>query len=306
MYKNLSPSAIGVFARQSDLLEIALTHRFKGLEIDIAELLRRAAASSPAQACRYLCSAQVKIGGFELPVRWAGEEKDFQADLLQLGLLLEVCATLGADRCYTTVRPTCEQRPFHENFQFHIDRLGKLADTLAAGNVKLALNFLAAPAARADGGFEFIHQVDPALLLINGIQRENVGLLLDTWNWWVGGGDLEKLRSMRGEQILSVRLADIPSGADLTTITEDQRLMPGDGGLIDSPAMISVLEDLGYDGPVALAPNPALFKGQTRESIMSRASALLDSLLGVGSADKAVAASGNGTTTHHAAVTNEL
>ncbi len=305
MYKNLSPSAIGVFARQSDLLEIALTHRFKGLEIDIGELLRRASASSPAQACRYLCSAQVKIGGFELPVRWAGDEKNFQADLSQLGLLLEVCSTLGADRCYTTIRPTCEHLPFHENFQFHIERLGKLADALAGGNVKLALNFLAAPAARADGGFEFIRQVEAALLLINGIRRDNLGLLLDTWNWWVGGGDLEKLRSLRGEQIFSVRLADIPASADLTTIAEDQRLMPGDGGMIDSQAITSVLEDLGYDGPVALAPNPALFKGQTRESNMGRASSLLDSLLGVNPAEKAVASGGNGTA-RHTAVTNQL
>ena len=41
MYKNLSPSAIGVFARQSELVEIALTHRFKGFEIEIVEVLRR-------------------------------------------------------------------------------------------------------------------------------------------------------------------------------------------------------------------------------------------------------------------------
>src|SRR4029453_18089929 len=65
MYKNLSPSAIGVFARQSELVEIALTHRFKGFEIEIGEVLRRAESTNVAQACRYLCSAQVRIGGFE-------------------------------------------------------------------------------------------------------------------------------------------------------------------------------------------------------------------------------------------------
>ena len=42
MYKNLSPSAIGIFGRQSELVEIALTHRFKGLEIDITEVTKRA------------------------------------------------------------------------------------------------------------------------------------------------------------------------------------------------------------------------------------------------------------------------
>src|SRR5262245_46089586 len=72
MYKNLSPSAVGVFGRQSELVEIALTHRFKGLEIEITEVLKRAETTGVQQACRYLRSAPMKIGGFELPIRWAG------------------------------------------------------------------------------------------------------------------------------------------------------------------------------------------------------------------------------------------
>src|SRR5688572_18302135 len=123
MYKNLSPSAIGVIGRQSELLEIALTHRFKGIEIDITEITKRAQSTSVAQACRYLCSAPVKIGGFELPIRWGGDDQEFQTELVQAPLLLEVTSTLAADRCYTTIRPTCDQRPFHENFKFHVERL---------------------------------------------------------------------------------------------------------------------------------------------------------------------------------------
>ena len=291
MYKSLSPSAIGVIGRQSELVEIALTHRFKGLEIDITEITKRAQTTSVAQACRYLCSAPVKIAGFELPVRWAGEEKEFQEDVAQLPALLEVCSALSADRCYTTIRPTCDQRPFHENFKFHIDRLQRVADGLAGGNVKLGLFLMAAPADRADGGFEFIHQVDPLLTLINSLQKDNAGLVLDAWSWFVGGGDLEKLRSLRGEQIVGVRLADIPADADLGSITADQRLMPGEGGLIDSAALLTMLDELGYDGPVTVAPNPGQFKGQTRESIISRASTTLDTLLaGVSGATEVAAA----------------
>lgn len=289
MYKCLSPSAIGILARQSELLEIVLTHKFKGLELDIQEVIRRAQTSSVAQACRYLASAQVTIGGFELPVRWSGPDQEFEADLAEVGPLLEICQTLKADRCYTTIRPTCDERPFHENFQFHVQRLSKLADALAAANVKLALNFMPDPKDRTDGGFEFIHQVDPLVLLLQSIGRDNVGLLLDAWNWWVGGGDLDKVRTLRCEQLLSVRLADIPTGTDLSTITQEQRVLPGEGGTIDTPALISVLEDLGYDGPVALAPNPELFKGQRREAIVKQASTVLDALLNL-SVEKPVAA----------------
>lgn len=279
MYKNLNPSAIGVFGRQTELLEIALTHRFKGMDIDITELTKRALTTNAAQACRYMRSAPVKIGGFELPIRWAGDAKEFQAELAQVPLLLEVAANISADRCWTTIRPTCDQRPFHDNFKFHIERLQQVADALAPGNIKLGLMLLAAPADRADGGFEFIHQVDPLLTLLSSVQRDNVGIAFDAWSWTVGGGDLEKLRTLRGEQIITVRLADIPADADVAAITAEQRVMPGEGGLIDSAAIVTVLDELGFDGPVALAPNPVQFKGQTRESIISKASAALDALL---------------------------
>ena len=292
MYKNLNPSAIGIFGRQSELVEIALTHRFKGLEIDITEVTKRAQTTSVAQACRYLCSAPLTIAGFELPIRWAGDEKEFQDDLAQLPLLLEVAGTLNADRCTTTIRPTCDQRPFHENFKFHVERLSKLADALAAGNVKLALNFLAAPSDRADGGFEFIHQADPTILLINAIGKDNVGLLLDSWTWIVGGGEFDKLRSLRGEQIISVRLADIPAGADLAAIAAEQRVLPGEGGTIDNAALLSLLDDIGFDGPVALAPWPGSSKGQKREETVKKASAALDAVMSAVDGAKPVEAAG--------------
>jgi sugar phosphate isomerase/epimerase len=279
MYKNLHPSAIGIFGRQSELVEIALTHRFKGLEIDITEVTKRAQTTSVAQACRYLCSAPLTIAGFDLPIRWSGDEKEFQEDLKQVPLLLEVAGTLNADRCTTTIRPTCDQRPFHENFKFHVERLGKLADAIAPGNVKLALNFLAAPSDRADGGFEFIHQAEPTLLLLNSISKDNVGLLLDAWSWVVGAGEFDKLRTLRGDQIISVRLADIPTGVEISSITSEQRVLPGEGGTIDSAALLALLDEIGFDGPVALAPWPGLAKGQKREETVKKASVALDALL---------------------------
>lgn len=278
MFKNLSPDALGIFGRQGEMLEIALTHRFKGLELDLNEVVKRAKTTSVAQACKYLASAKVKIGGFELPIRWAGDEAQFQADLAQIDTLLEVAQAISADRCYTAVRPTCDQRPMHENFQFHVDRLRAVADALAPAGIKLGLSFQAAAAERADGGFEFIHQTDPLVLLINTVQKENVGLLLDTWTWTVGGGDIEKLRALRGEQIVSVRLSDIPAEADLAEIQPQQRILPSEGGAIDNGAILGVLDELGFDGPVALAQHNSHTKGQTRESTVSKASALLDSL----------------------------
>lgn len=280
MFKNLSPDAIGIFGRQGEMLEIALTHRFQGLELDITEVTKRAKAAGVPQACKYLASARVRIGGFELPIRWAADEAQFKNDLTQIGTLLEVCKTIGADRCYTTIRPTCDERPMHENFQFHVDRLRKVADAIAPADLKLGLNILPAQADRTDGGFEFIHQVDPLLLLVSTVQKGNVGVLLDTWAWTVGGGDLEKLRALRGDQIVSVRLADLPADIDVATIQPQQKFLPAaDGGTIDNVAYLGVLEELGFRGPVAVAQHNSHMKGQAREPIVAKASNLLDALL---------------------------
>jgi sugar phosphate isomerase/epimerase len=279
MFKNLSPDAIGIFGRQGEMLEIALTHRFKGLEIDITEVVKRAKAAGVAQACKYLASARVKIGGFELPIRWAGDEAQFKADLAQIGTLLEVCQAISADRCFTTIRPVCDERPMPENFQFHVDRLGKVADAIAPAGIKLGLGFLPAAADRGGGGFEFIHQVDPLLLLAKTIQKPNLGLLLDSWTWTVGGGDLEKLRTLRGDQIVSVRLGDIPPDVDVANIQPQQKVLPYENGPIDNVGVLSVLDELGFSGPVALTQHASHMKGQAREPIVSKASNLLDGLL---------------------------
>jgi len=66
-----------------------------------------------------------------------------------------------------------------------------------------------------------------------------------------------------------------------------QRVMPVEGGQIDCVAMLGVLDELGYDGPVAVSQHSSHMKGQTRESIVGKASSLLDSLFagaGIGNA----------------------
>jgi sugar phosphate isomerase/epimerase len=279
MYKNLSPDALGIIGRQGEMLEITLTHRFKGLDIDITDVVKRAKATGVEGACKYLVSAKVKIGSFELPVRWDADEARFKTDLAQLPAVLEVAKALGATRCHTPVRPTSDEQPFHENFQLHVERLRKLADQLAPAGLHLGLQLQAAPADRKDGGFEFIHQVDPLLLLVSTVQKRNVGVMLDTWSWTVGGGDADKVRTLRGDQIVSVLLSDIPAGVEVSDIQPQQRIIPVEGGQVDCTSYLGVLEEIGYDGPVSVAQHSSHMKGQTRESIVSRTSSLLDALL---------------------------
>jgi len=79
-------------------------------------------------------------------------------------------------------------------------------------------------------------------------------------------------------------VAPLADARKRVVIAEDEALIRLD--------LKETLDELGYDGPVALAPDPALFKGQKRDAIVSTAPATLDTLLGSTSAEKRLAATG--------------
>jgi len=287
MYRNLNPYALSISGRQGELLEIALTYQFKGLTIDIREIAEKAKTQGMEAATKYLLSARIRIGGFELPVRFAGPEADFKADLAGLKPILDAATALGANRCYVTVPPTSDELPFHENFKFLAIRLREVAAALAERGIKLGLRLLAAESQRNNGGYQFIYQADPLMMFIQTIGAENVGLWLDSWNWQVGGGSVEKLRAFRGEQIIAVELSDVPAGIEPSTATEEQRLLPGEGGQIDAVAYLATLQELGFDGPVSAAVHSSALMGTKREALVKKAADALDT---------AMTASGNGRT----------
>ncbi len=281
MYKNLSADGLGISGRQSELIELALTHDFKGLDLDIIDLAKRAQNSGVEQAGRFLSSANIAVGGFDLPIRWLADEATFQSDLPLLNSALELSRSLGGKGCFAVIQPGSDDLPYHENFELHRKRLAEVAAIVAKFDMKLGLVLLAAPARRVENRFEFIHQADALLTLIKTIGAKNVGLVYDTWNWRVGGGTVDQVKELGSEGIIAVRIADAPAEIDPATAEETDRLLPTEGGAIDCSAVIAMLGEIGYEGPVSLFPHASRFTGRTREANVLEAKTALDDLLKV-------------------------
>lgn len=287
MYRNFCPGALGVSGRQSELIELALTYSFRGFDVDMGSLARRSESQGADHACRFIRSARVNIGGFELPIRWNGPEIDFRADLAHLGQIAEVAASIDARRCYTTLMPATDELPYHENFEFHRTRLGEIAEGLANHNIRLGLAFLAAPAHREGKQYQFIHQAEPLITLIKTIGSPNVGIVLDTWNWFLGDGGLDQIRELEPEQVVMVRLADLPEGVDPASMDDSQRLLPGETESSQVSNVLSILAEKEYDGPVSVYPHPGCFSGMTRDAIVQRVANCLDELFKAAGLSKA-------------------
>jgi sugar phosphate isomerase/epimerase len=276
MFKNLSLEALGISGTQNETIELALSHGFKSIDLDLADFGRQVEAKGLPHARRLLDSAKLKYGGFELPVAWAADDATYQRDLEQLQKLAPLAAELGCKRAVTTLAPASDERPYHQNFEFHRQRLASLAGVLEPLGIRLGVNFLATAEHRQDKRFEFIHQFAPLLMLLNMVGRRNLGIVLDLWQFHVSTGGLENLRTLTAEQIVAVRVADFPADAPRESARDAERLLPGETGIIDTPAALVALAEKGYDGPITPYPHRSRFQGQRREEIARRAAQSLD------------------------------
>ena len=269
MFKNLSLEALGVCGTQNETIELALSHGFRGIDLDIKDFSQQAAERGLPHARRLLDSAKLKIGGFALPVDWLAEDAG-KADMARLPELAKLAADLGCTRALAQIAPGSDELPFHQNFELHRKRFADIATVLEPFGIRLGVGFNATPEAGAGKHYQFIQKFDQVLMLLGLVGKRNVGVLLDIWHLHVVGNGISDLAKLSKDQIVAVRVADFPPDIGRENASETNRLLPGETGVIDIPAWLTWLADLGYDGPVTPYPDKSYFQNVRRDEIGKR------------------------------------
>jgi len=275
MFKNLSPQALALSGSQSELIELALSFGFRGLDVDVIEFAAQVKTHGAPHARRLIESAKLQVGGFLLPTRWQADEPTFRADLAQLNEWAVIAAEAGFRRTLTWIEPGSDEQPFHQNFETCRKRLTELAKALEAHNLRLGVGFSAAAEARQGKAFEFVHTLDALLLILSSVPK-NVGLIVDLWDLHVSGGTLDALRKLGGDRLIGVRISDAPAEVAASELKSTQRLLPGEGGAIDATAALVTLAEMGFDGPVTPVAHPDQLKGLRREAAVKHVGETLD------------------------------
>jgi sugar phosphate isomerase/epimerase len=276
MFKNLNPAALGVSGHQSEIIELALTYGFRGIDDNVVEMAGRLKLHGLKYARRLIDSAGLRIGSFPLPLELDAADDAFAAGLEKLANYAAVAAEFGCTRCLATLAPASATRPYHENFEFHRRRLAEVCRALEPSGVRLGVGFRAAESLRKGQNFQFIHDLDALSLLLNMAGAANLGMVVDTWDLVVAGGSVDSLRGLPVKQIIAVQLADLPPEGRTPEMTEQSRRIPAEGGQIDFAAVLSVLAELGYDGPVTPLPDRKFFDGVRRDLIVRQLGEGLD------------------------------
>ena len=276
MYRNLNHDHASISGRLSELVEAALTFGFRGLDVDLVELARRVTDETLEGTIQIFSSAKINVGGFVLPLDLRAEEGEFAKQLESCQRLLELAGKIGARYAIVNIEPNTTL-PFPEDFELHSKRLSTLGEKCGEHHLRLGIQLLASASHRAAAETPFIHQVDSLLTLLDAVKQEQVGLVLDSWDWTVGGGTVDQVRQLPVERIVAVRLGDLPTGLDHKVATESDRLMPGDGEL-DLAEWVRVLAEKQYEGPVATRTSPKHLEGLTRDACLKKAQNALNLL----------------------------
>lgn len=276
MFKILNLGLLGITSRINELVEMSLTFGFQGVDIELPMVLAHAQIHGPQYAYGLLGGARSRSGGFDLPVRFQGDETEFAADLAKLPEISKLCREMHLTRAYSTIQPVNNQHAYPANFELHTKRLDLVSKILAADGIRLGLGFLAPESFRKEGVYPFIHQAEALSALIKAVKSPDVGICLDAWHWTAGGGTLESMQQFKADQVIAVRLSDGPSDKPASTWSYADRYLPGSSGTIDSVEVLKWLDSIGYDGPVTAHCNPANLGEIRREAVIQKLSEALN------------------------------
>ncbi|HZG65612.1 MAG TPA: sugar phosphate isomerase/epimerase family protein [Herpetosiphonaceae bacterium] len=254
MFTALSPGAIGV--RPADLeaaVDAAVRGGFEGVEFNAAEIADLIDAHGAPHVRTIFDRAGIRVAGWGFPLEWRGSEERWREGLDKLPRRAQAAAAIGGTRCYTWITPSSDERPFEENWQFHVERLAPAAQILAASGCRLGLEFIGPKTLRDAARFPFVYRMQD-MLELGAAVGSNVGLLLDCWHWYTSGGTTEELHALRPEQIVYVHVNDAPAGVPVDEQLDNVRALPGETGVIDIAGFLQALQVVGYDGPVVPEP----------------------------------------------------
>ena len=253
MYKTLSPGAIGIRGLSlTEGIDLARSSGFEGLDFSIQEAAGLADEGGAAAVRSLFDDAGVKLGAWGMPVRWQSD--DWRADLEALPRYAALAAELGATRASTWCPPSSDEREFDENFAWHVERFGAIAEVLSAHGIRFGIEFIGPQTLRPADRHAFIYDMGGMLEMAAAIGTGNVGLLLDAWHLYTSGGSVDDLDRITKDDIVNVHVNDAPTGLTMATYNDHDRRLPCETGVLPLEGFMKKLIALGYDGPVTPEP----------------------------------------------------
>lgn len=254
MFKNFNAGAIHIRCDWIESLELARQAGFQGADLNMREALDLAEAKGAEAVRDQYARRNLKIGGWGLPVEWRGADAPFFETLAKLPAAAKLAQEVGCHRTMTWVLGWSDDLPRQQHFDRVVKRFRLVAEILEDYDQRLGLEFIGPRTSRAPHRYGFVYTMDGMLTLCCAIGTGNVGLLFDVWHWYTSLSTLDDVRKLRKEDVVYVHINDAPAGIDVLDQIDNRRCLPGETGVIPNAALMEILAEIRYDGPVTVEP----------------------------------------------------
>jgi len=253
---NMGAYELGIRCSIQKCLKLASNSGFEGIDVDMFEAKELLHEKGANYVKDLFANYEMNMGGWIWFNAWgfSDDEKQFEEHLGKLPSLAQAAEKVGASRAMAWILPYSDELNFEQNFERHVSRIEQAASILEDHGQQLAIEYVGPKTMRKDHTHEFIWNLDGALSLLEAVNAANVGLLLDSWHWYTTRGTMQDIKSLSGEQIVYVHIADAPANTPIDEQIDTIRRMPGSTGLIDNAGFLKALHSIGYHGPVTAEP----------------------------------------------------
>lgn len=270
MFPSFNPGHVGIKVDLAAGLALAERHGFGGYDAQLAQLHEAVQRDGAAATRAAFIERGLRLGAWNLPfMPYRETDESFRDWLSRLPAMVASAQAVGALRAGMWILPGHDERPFDDNFAFHVERFTPVARLLADHGIRLGLEFVGPRTARRRFQHPFVHDLAGVRALGRAI-GPNCGLLLDCWHWHCSGGTRDDLRALSRDELVHVHVNDAPPDHTLDDYVDNRRRLPGTTGVIDLDGFMAALAAARYDGPVTAEPFDAELSALPAEESAAR------------------------------------
>jgi sugar phosphate isomerase/epimerase len=280
MYTWLSCATLGVRANQRQAMELAARHGYQAIEPLTEEL----AAMSEDNLKRLLDDMRTKNlrwGTATMRLGFNMDDAEYASGMKDLPRQAKALQRAGVSRIYKAIIAISDTLTYMQNFKRHVRRVSEIATLMGDHGLRLGLEYSGPKTTWMTQHFPFIHTLAETRELIAAVGKSNLGVDLDTFHWYTAHENEADLASLTNQDIVLVDACDAPAGVSIDQQIKDQRELPCATGTIALGAVMKVLHQIGYDGPVRADPLFRQRKQATDDAAVADAAASVQRLFGL-------------------------
>ncbi|MBC1284195.1 2-keto-myo-inositol isomerase [Listeria booriae] len=171
------------------------------------------------------------------------DEAGHAAIIQEFQEMMHICDKIDAKYVVAVPLVTTEKILKKDIKQSCIEVLQELSSIAESHGVKIALEFVGHPECT-------VNTFEDAYDIVQAVNRDNVGLVFDSFHFHAMGSNIENLKNADGSKIFIFHIDDTED-FQIGLLTDDDRVWPGNGA-IDLDAHITTLKQIGYSDVVSV------------------------------------------------------